>query len=212
VVLTASITGWAIAQVWPERIPRAWQITDGGFPFSAWQLMFFLGLVLGFHRQRIAEFLRPSRLLALGIAAVAALYVIRLVTIHFIDASGDLDVHELLFDKNDARIGRIVALFAVAAFTYAGTTLSWVGLRRVAGWLLLPMGQRALYAYCVQLFVVAFFASELMAPIRLDRENAFFQATAVGIVWLACLAQPRALATWRRLTVREPSTPVTVPG
>jgi enterochelin esterase-like enzyme len=53
------------------------------------------------------------------------------------------------------------------------------------------MGRRALFAYGVQLFVVAFFASELMAPVRLDRENAFFQAAAVAIVWLLCLAYPR---------------------
>ena len=68
-------------------------------------------------------------------------------------------------------------------------------IRRATGWLLLPMGRNALFAYGVQLFVVAFFGSDLMAPVRLDRENALFQATAVGMVWLA-------LARWRR---RRPS-------
>jgi hypothetical protein len=212
VVLAASTTAWAVAQVWPERIPRAWQITDGGFPFSAWQLIFFIGLVLGFHRHRIAAYLRPSALIAFGMAGIVALYVIRILTINVIDAGGDLDVHELLFDKNDARIGRIVALLALAAFAYAAVTLGWLGLRRATGWLLLPMGQRALYAYAVQLFVVAFFASEFMAPIRLDRENALFQATAVGIVWVACLAQPRLVAAWRRVVTREHPAPATVPG
>ena len=209
VVLAASVTAWTVAQLWPERIPRAWQITDGGFPFSAWQLIFFIGLVLGFHRHRLAAYLRPSALIAVGIAAIAALYVIRLITIHVIDQSGDLDVHELLFDKNDARIGRLVALLAVAAFLYAGATLTWVWLRRATGWLLLPMGQRALFAYGVQLFVVAFFASELMAPVRLDRENALFQAAAVGFVWVACLVQPRVLAAWKHYTTRPRPAPAT---
>ena len=210
VVLAASLTAWVIFQLWPERVPRAWEITDGGFPFSAWQVIFFIGLVLGFHRQRLAAYLRPSALTAVGVAALVALYVIRLVTLQFFEGSGDLDVHELLFDKNDARIGRIVALLAAFAFMYAGTTVAWAPVRRLTGWLLLPMGKRALFAYAVQLFVVAFFASELMAPVRLDRENALFQAAAVGFVWLACILQPRVLNTWKRYTARRQPAPVTV--
>ncbi len=150
-VLAASITTWAVAQLWPDRVPHAWQIIDGGFPFSAWQLMFIAGLVLGL------------------------------------------------------RIGRILALFALASFAYALVTVWWVPLRRALGWLLLPMGRRALFAYGVQLFAVAFFASDLMAPVRLDRENAFFQAAAVAVVWLLCLAYPRVEERIKRLTARRPA-------
>jgi hypothetical protein len=71
------------------------------------------------------------------------------------------------------------------------------------------MGQRALFAYGVQLFVVAFFASELMAPVRLDRENALFQLAAVGFVWVACLIQPRILAAWKHYTTRPRPAPAT---
>ena len=203
-VLAASVTTWFIAQLWPERIPRAWQITDGGFPFSAWQLMFVTGLVLGYHRNRIAAYLRPRPLLAFGAGCVLVLVAVQLITKAVIapDASA-IDVHELLFDKNDARIGRFIALLAAASFFYAATTVVWAPLRRVTGWLLLPMGRRALFAYGVQLFVVAFFASELIAPIRLDRENAFFQAAAVAAVWLLCLAYPRVEERLRRFAARR---------
>jgi hypothetical protein len=204
-VVGASVTVWAVSQVWPDRVPRAWQITDGGFPFSAWQLLFVLGLVLGYHRERLTSYFRPERLFAFGLAAVAALYVVQLVTITFIASpGGSLDVHELLFDKNDARIGRILALFAAAAFLFATVTLAWRPLRRGIGWLLLPMGQRALFAYGVQLFAVAFWSSDLMAPVRLDRENAFFQASAVIAVWLACLAQPTIMRELGQLRARIP--------
>ncbi len=205
-VLAASITTWAVAQLWPDRVPHAWQIIDGGFPFSAWQLMFIAGLVLGFHRTRIAEYLRPARLVAVGTAFIIALVTVQVIAATVIaPGAGDIDVNEILFDKNDARIGRILALFALASFAYALVTVWWVPLRRALGWLLLPMGRRALFAYGVQLFAVAFFASDLMAPVRLDRENAFFQAAAVAVVWLLCLAYPRVEERIKRLTARRPA-------
>jgi hypothetical protein len=205
-VLAGSITAWAIFQIWPERLPRAWQITDGGFPFSAWQLMFVVGLIVGYHRTRLAEFLRPRWLLAYGVAAVIALVVVQLVVSTWIAPGADpIDVHQLLFDKNDARIGRVLALLGAACFAFAFVTVAWAPLRRVTGWLLLPMGRNALFAYAVQLFVVAFFASDLMAPVRLDRENALFQATAVGMVWLACIVEPRVGARLRELRARRPT-------
>jgi len=210
-VLGASATAWTIAQLAPERIPRAWQIVDGGFPFSAWQLIFFLGLAIGFHRDRLAEYLRPRRLLAFGIGALVALYIVRAAAMALLGPDDTAaDVHELLFDKNAARVGRILALFAAAAFAYTAVTLAWIPLRRYAGGVLLPMGQRALFAYSVQLFAVAFFASELMAPVRLERENALFQATAVGMVWLACVQQPRLMRAWGRIAARVRLAPVTL--
>lgn len=212
-VLVASATAWTVAQVAPDRVPRAWQIVDGGFPFSAWQLLFFLGLAIGFHRERLARSLRPGRLLAFAVASIVALYAVRAIAIAMLGPNVDTaDIHELLFDKNEARIGRILALFAAAALAYGFVTVAWVPLRRTLGRLLLPLGQRALFAYSVQLFVVALFASELMAPIRLDRENAVFQVSAVGIVWALCIAQPRLRAVWQRIMTRMRLAPVTVGG
>src|SRR2546428_10921772 len=60
--------------------------------------------------------------------------------------AADIDLDEILFDKNDARIGRILALFAVASFAYAAVTVWWVPIKRAIGWLLLPMGRRGPFA------------------------------------------------------------------
>jgi len=74
-----------------------------------------------------------------------------------------VDVHELLFDKNDARIGRFIALLAAAVLLLrwddggVGPAPSRHGLAAAAD------GRRALFAYGARLFVVAFFASDLMA-------------------------------------------------
>src|SRR3989442_358556 len=69
-VIAASVTAWAIEQLWPERVPRAWEIVDGGFPFSAWQLMFFMGLVIGFHLGPLSKLLPSHTFLALRISPV----------------------------------------------------------------------------------------------------------------------------------------------
>src|SRR5206468_5730397 len=105
-----------------------------------------------------------------------------------------IDVKELLFDKTDAGIGRVLAVIATDSLLYAGLTVAWRPARRATGWLALPLGQSSLFAYGVQLFVVAFWSSELMAPVRLDRENALFQGAAVLMVWAVTRQQP-ALAS-----------------
>jgi len=205
-VLAMSVSAWVVFQISPARVPRFWSITDGGFPFSAWQLLFVLGLVLGFHRPSLERYLTPSRLLAL--AAGSAVAIVAVLALHLDQwalglGTGDPNfTQDVLFDKNDARIGRIVGLMVVAPALYALTTVAWAPLQRVLGRLLLPMGQRALFAYGVQLFVVAFMSSVLFAPVRLDRENALFQAIAVLVVWAACVSQPAVLERAKRLGQR----------
>lgn len=200
-VLALSFAVWTLAQISLDLVPRAWLIVDGGFPFSAWQLLFFFGLALGYHRRRIESLLRPARLLAVGVAAIVALVAVNAIATRYVAGWIGVDVWDLLFDKNDARIGRVLALIGAASIFYALATLAWAPVRRWIGWLLLPLGTNALFAYGVQLFVVAFWSSELMAPVRLDRENALFQGAAVLMVWIATVNQPKLLAVWQPVRV-----------
>jgi hypothetical protein len=199
IVLALSVGFWGLAQISLDLVPRAWPIVDGGFPFSAWQVLFVMGLAIGFHRRRIAAYLEPRRLVALGVAAVVALVVVNAIATHFVSGWIGIDARELLFDKNDTRIGRVLALLATASFAYAAVTVAWVPIRNWTGWLLVTMGQRSLFAYGVQLFAVAFWSSGLMAPVRVNRENALFQASAVLMVWLACRLQPIAAQQLARM-------------
>ena len=193
IVLAVSLGAWTLAQISLNDVPRAWSIVDGGFPFSAWQLLFVIGLTVGYHREHLADYLRPAQLVAIGLAAILALIAVDAIATQLVAGWVGSDAQELLFDKNDARVGRIIALLAAASLLYAFLTIAWKPVRRWAGWLLMPLGTRSLYAYGVQLFVVAFWSSELMAPVRLDRENALFQGAAVLMVWVACIGQSRLL-------------------
>ena len=70
-------------------------------------------------------------------------------------AIGWLLSSDLVFGKNDLRPGRIVALLGVATTIFTLVTIFWVPVRRALGWLLMPLGQRALGAYGLHLFIVA---------------------------------------------------------
>ena len=202
-VLGSSVALWTAAQLSPTGWIGPLDPLDGGFPFAAWQVLFFFGLAIGFHRQHLARWLAPARLLALGIAAVLALIAVEAVTQQLFGSRSGVDVQQLLFDKNDARIGRVIALVAAASFGFALVSFAWAPLRRWTGWLLMPFGQQTLFAYGVQLFVVAFWSSTLVGPLRVDHENALFQGAAVAMVWIACVARPGVLAWSRRLEPRD---------
>jgi enterochelin esterase-like enzyme len=195
-VFVLSWMAWSLQQLWPEWSPRAWEIVDGGFPFSAWQVLFFMGLLLGFHRARLARFFTPPRLVVFAVAIAVALTLVQALAA--LAAAGQLaampDISGLLFDKTNNRIGRVLAVFAFVAASYALVTLLWTPVRRHAGWLLLTIGRRPLFAFGVHIFVVAFMSSEFMAPVRFDRQNEPFQIAAVLVVWLACLRAPQAAA------------------
>src|SRR5439155_674724 len=113
-VLAASIATWMLFQIWPERIPRAWEITDGGFPLSAWQLIFVVGLLVGFHRSRIANALRPVSLIGWAVLFAVVIVPVRLIVKYWLAPDLDaIDIQELLFDKNDARVGRVLAVLGL---------------------------------------------------------------------------------------------------
>ena len=97
-VLALSFGAWTLAQISLDLVPRAWPIVDGGFPFAAWQLLFCIGLAAGYHRRRLEPFLAPARLVALGVASIAALVAINAIASQAFAGWVGVDVKELLFD------------------------------------------------------------------------------------------------------------------
>lgn len=193
-VFALSWIAWTVQQLWPERTLRAWDIVDGSFPFSAWQVLFFMGLLLGFHRARLARFFTPSRLVVFAAAIAVVLTLVQVVVALAAADPARPDVHALMFDKYNNRVGRVLAVFAFVAASYAAATLLWIPVRRSAGWLLLTIGRRPLLAFGVHIFVVVFMSAELMAPVRVERQNELFQVAGVLVVWLMCLRAPHRLS------------------
>jgi hypothetical protein len=68
----------------------------------------------------------------------------------------DIDPNVLTetFFKVPLRPWRLVAFVSVAIVAYTIATYLWWPIRRVLGWLMLPLGQAALYSYIVHFFLI----------------------------------------------------------
>ena len=66
----------------------------------------------------------------------------------------DPNVLDESFFKVPLRPGRLVAFLSVAIVAYTCATYLWVPIRRGLGWLMLPLGQAALYCYIVHFFLI----------------------------------------------------------
>jgi hypothetical protein len=165
VLLGGSWLLWAVYQRWPDQATIPWTIQDNSvFHLAAWQVLFFTGLVIGYHRERIASWARriPMMPYLTTLTALCA----GLIWFHRNSAailsrfSPDGDPTALtaqLFDKSDVRIGRLIAFAIFFQFFLALVTVAWEPLSWALGWFLLPLGQSALLAYSTHLFVIVLF-------------------------------------------------------
>jgi hypothetical protein len=206
---------WLLWQVSPEEVQFPWAVVDGGFPFAAWQVLFATGVVLGYHRERVKRLLTPRvRIAVVGVGLIVAVTLITLFQMELGDpnasdasAIGWLLSSDLVFGKNDLRPGRIVALLGVAVTIFTLVTIFWGPIRRALGWLLLPLGQRALGAYALHLFIIAAAHSWIGDPLRSGGEHTLIQVVGIILIWAALpllpwLAEIEHLAT--RATLSHP--------
>lgn len=158
---------WGAYQIWPAALQIPWRITDNPvFNFAPWQIVFFGGMLVGHARmvaQRRSPSLRPPgwlRELALPLLAVA---LAGLIYLHLTNAAifapwvpgGDTAaLLDRWFDKSALPFPRLVACAIVFAFLWTLVSRCWTPIVRALGWLLLPLGQGALYAYAAHLFVI----------------------------------------------------------
>jgi hypothetical protein len=104
----------------------------------------------------------------------------------------DLDPNVLneSFFKVPLRPWRLVAFLSLAIVGYTSATYLWVPLRRVIGWLMLPLGQHALYSYIVHFFLIllVYNLAQWFATLAWEPSEAIFnpllQSAVVILLWL----------------------------
>jgi hypothetical protein len=158
-VLIPSWLLWLAYQVYPEEAAIPWYIRHGeNFPLAAWQVLFVTGHVLGFHRDALTRWLQRFRRLRVVAVALGLAATLALISLAWGIENGffDLDPNVLndTFFKVPLRPWRLLAFLSVAIVGYTSATYLWLPLRRVVGWLMLPLGQAALYSYIVHFFLI----------------------------------------------------------
>jgi hypothetical protein len=195
-VLIPSWLFWITYQIYPESASIPWYIRHGeNFPLAAWQVLFVTGQVLGFYRRELTVWLgrfRQLRVVAVALGLAITLALVSLVAgiatgtpFAFFDINPN--VLDETFFKVPLRPWRLIAFVSVAIVAYTAATYLWVPIRAALGWLMLPLGQAALYSYIVHFFLillvynlVPWFASLAWEP----SEAIFTPLLQIGVVML----------------------------
>jgi OpgC protein len=196
-VLGISWLWWLTYQIFPEEASVPWYIRHGeNFPLAAWQVLFVTGHVLGFHRQALTGWLQRFRRLRVVVVALGVAATLILISLAWGSENGgqfgffDIDPNVLdeSFFKVPLRPWRLVAFLSVAIVGYTTATYLWVPIRRVLGWLMLPLGQAALYSYIVHLvYNLAPWLSSLPSAPAEEVFNPVLQIAVVLLLWaLVC--------------------------
>ncbi len=158
---------WLASQVSMVQVP--WQIVGNtAFNLAAWQLLFFVGMAMGFHRKTLTK--KLSALPRGPYFLFAGLLFMWLAQLHSTNGAflarliPGLDTSALLselFLKSALAPGRLIASFIVFQFAYLAATLLWKPIQSTLGWFLLPLGQNSLYSYTMHVAVIALFYSVL---------------------------------------------------
>jgi hypothetical protein len=198
-LLALSWLWWLAYQFYPEEASLPWYIRHGeNVPLAAWQVLFVSGHVLGFHRDTLSDWLhRFRRLRVFGVAVGVAITLALISLAWSAENAGqfaffDIDPNVLneSFFKVPLRPWRLVAFLSVAIVAYTTATYLWVPIRRVLGWLMLPLGQAALYSYIVHFFLIllVYNLAQWFATLAWEPSEAIFnpllQSAVVILLWL----------------------------
>ncbi|HET6318878.1 MAG TPA: OpgC domain-containing protein [Chloroflexota bacterium] len=197
-VLGVSWAWWLAYQIYPEEAALPWYIRHGeNFPIAAWQVLFVTAYVLGFNRDALAQWLTRFRRMRVFLVAFGVSITLALVSLAWAAFNGtsfpffDIDPNALdeTFFKVPLKPWRLVAFASVAIVAYTAATYLWLPLRRALGWLMLPLGQAALYSYIVHFFLIllVYNLSPWFASLPWEPSEAVFtpllQISVVMLLW-----------------------------
>lgn len=167
-LVTASGIVWLAFQVFPVQAQLPWPIIGNTtFNLAAWQLLFFVGMTIGFHREKVSR--KLNRIPRLPYLLLTGALLLLLLDLHsangalseFLPGINAQSLLADLFRKSALAPGRLVATFIVFQFAYLAATMLWKPIYGALGWLLLPLGQNSLYCYSMHVVLIGLFYSAL---------------------------------------------------
>ncbi len=179
-----------------------------GFPILAWQILFFVGLAMGVHRQKISTFMHDQKRVYLFWIAVAGSLLflfLALNTPHPIFWPGDLfdlipeKLHHQLyleyFQKSPLGIGRLINNACLFIVAYYLLTQYWTLFEKIFGWFLIPIGQASLTVFFLHVYIVLIVSNTGLVDDNNFWLNTALHAVALTVLW--CFA--KRVNQWRWL-------------
>jgi hypothetical protein len=208
-VLVGSWGLWTLWQLAPQHTQFPWTIADNSvFNFPAWQVLFVSAMAIGYHRQQLERYVtRVSECLLLVVSGtIVAASIVIYVSFLQVPMPPHTWLVEHLFGKVDLRIGRLLVFASFFSFAVLLLTLTWKPMCRMLGWLLLPLGQDALSAYILHLFVVVLAVKVRPMLLGIGSDNSFhntlFQLGGIIFIWTALMVRPLLTASFHTWLAR----------
>ena len=169
---------------------------EWAFPTLSWQLLFINGMVVGYHHQKVMEYIggRKNRVLIIfaGVVCLAFL-VIDLNnpeavywpwrTYATIDASSYTEMYVNWLQKSNLGIGRVINNIALFIVFYYVLSHYWLPINKVLGWLLIPLGQASLYVFILHVYFIILFSNLTIAESGNFVVNTAIHAATILIIW-----------------------------
>ena len=158
-LLTASFLLWAIATIAPHGVTHF--ALGGPFPLLSWQLLFVIGLAIGYHRSALETRRfgrRPVTVLAAAIVTIGVFVAMDNSNWAGLVGHGRSSVipretydalWRTFFVRETVGLGRAADTVALAVLAYAVLTRWWGIFEPACAWFFVPLGQASLYVYLV---------------------------------------------------------------
>jgi enterochelin esterase-like enzyme len=223
-LLLGSAGLYLVYQFYPDYASLPWPIAGNYlFNFSAWQIIFFAGLALGYNQQRLPALNARKTchgliLTGLGFLLLIGVFLVvdtpttllpeGLSTTSLVLQNMRVWLQDNFFAKVDAGPGRLITSAVVFSFFFLVVTRFWPRIQKWLGWLLLPLGQHSLNAYSAHIAVVGLVGLALL-PFKLDYPgpeglNAVIQIASILVIWFVVkrrlLAPTTATRKWWNLS------------
>lgn len=169
-VILCSVAGWAFSWWWSLSHPEPPMITGAqfeyGFPLLAWQIYFFIPMVLGYRRAELGDWLDRHAnlrtvLIVLSLATAAASFVFAQTTdnpsfpaqtrLNIISPVDFRFYYNNFFQKDSLDPGRLVTSTSFIVSLYLLLTYFWPIFNKLLGWLFIPLGRASLYVFILHL-------------------------------------------------------------
>ena len=165
VLLAVSGALWLAFQIFPAAIQVPWPIVGNTtFNLAAWQLLFFCAMAIGFHRDELArKFGALPRVPYMVFMGVLLAWLIQAnatyssILTRLVPGLDTTPLTSELFLKSALGPGRLIASAILFQFAFFAVTILWKPIAAAFGWLLLPLGQSALYGYTLHVVIIGLF-------------------------------------------------------
>jgi hypothetical protein len=168
-----------------------------GFPVLTWQLLFFNGMVIGYHRERVLGYLvdEKNRWIFILAASLSVGFILLgynnpghmfwpWPTWSFISGETYSHIYLKWFSKTTLGLGRLLNNAVLFITLYVLLTRYWHVFNSVIGWLVVPLGQASLYVFTLHVYAILIINNTPIPAQQSFVLNSLVHAGTVLTIWM----------------------------